>query len=180
MTPIGDPPLFLGYLKGVPFFWLLTKPQVLGAWVLCVGVLLVVFFLFDWRNFAKHEKEVKKPTEDRIQVEGSHNFLWLVVIIALVLLQKAEWLKDVQHWPLMQSWGNALGWGTEKTAESLITVAVAALMTLTAVAAYKLSNKRALKENEFNFLPVYEVGRSIPRHFCHDGARVGFAGEACR
>jgi Na+/H+ antiporter NhaD/arsenite permease-like protein len=37
-------------------------------------------------------------------------------------------------------------------------VAMAALMTLTAIAAYKLSNKRALKENEFNFLPVYEVG----------------------
>ncbi|HUI08427.1 MAG TPA: sodium:proton antiporter [Verrucomicrobiae bacterium] len=158
LTPIGDPPLFLGYLKGVPFFWLLTKPQVLGAWLVCVAALLALFFLLDWRNFVKHETEVKKPTEDRIQVEGSHNFLWLMVIIALVLLQKAEWLKDLEHWPLIQSWGKALGWGTEKAAESLVTVAVAVLMTLTAAAAYKLSNKRALEENEFNFLPVYEVG----------------------
>jgi Na+/H+ antiporter NhaD/arsenite permease-like protein len=132
---------------------------VLGAWLLCVGALLALFFLLDWRNFAKHEiEEKKKPTEDRIQVEGSHNFLWLVVIIALVLLQKAEWLKDVEHWPVIQSWGIALGWGTQKAAESLITLVAAILMTLAATAAYKLSNKRALKENEFNFLPVYEVG----------------------
>src|SRR5438128_2373274 len=40
LTPIGDPPLFLGYLKGVPFFWLLGKPQVVAAWLLCVGALL--------------------------------------------------------------------------------------------------------------------------------------------
>src|SRR4029077_19023047 len=45
LTPIGDPPLFLGYLKGVPFFWLLGKPNVLGAWLLTVGVLLVLFFV---------------------------------------------------------------------------------------------------------------------------------------
>src|SRR6266478_9802165 len=39
LTPIGDPPLFLGYLKGVPFFWLLKVPQVLAAWLLCVDAL---------------------------------------------------------------------------------------------------------------------------------------------
>jgi Na+/H+ antiporter NhaD/arsenite permease-like protein len=158
LTPIGDPPLFLGYLKGVPFLWLLTKPQVLGAWLLCIGVLLALFFVLDWRNFVKHEKEVKVPTEDRIEVEGSHNLLWLVVIIALVLLQKADWLKSIEHWSVVHAWGDALGWGPAKTAEGLITLAVAALMTLTAIIAYKLSNQRALKENKFNLLPVYEVG----------------------
>src|SRR5437867_6558246 len=47
LTPIGDPPLFLGYLKGVPFFWLLTKPNVLLAWLLTIGALLLVFFIMD-------------------------------------------------------------------------------------------------------------------------------------
>ena len=44
LTPIGDPPLFLGYLKGVPFFWLLKVPQVVLAWLFCVAALLVLFF----------------------------------------------------------------------------------------------------------------------------------------
>ena len=57
LTPIGDPPLFLGYLKGVPFFWLLKVPQVVLAWLFCVAALLVLFFLIDLGNFQKHKNE---------------------------------------------------------------------------------------------------------------------------
>jgi Na+/H+ antiporter NhaD/arsenite permease-like protein len=90
LTPIGDPPLFLGYLKGVPFFWLLTKPEVLFAWLLCIGALLGLFFLVDTIHYRKYPALARKTTKDRIELEGSHNFLWLFVIIGLVLVQKAE------------------------------------------------------------------------------------------
>src|SRR5438046_6399305 len=49
LTPIGDPPLFLGYLKGVPFWWILQQCWL--AWVVMVTVLIGIFFIFDRRNF---------------------------------------------------------------------------------------------------------------------------------
>ena len=158
LTPIGDPPLFLGYLKGVPFFWLLRVPQVLAAWLLCVGVLLGLFFVLDTRNFQEHGGKPDHPTEDRIELEGSHNFIFLFVIIGLVLLQKQEWLRDINRWPVFGVLGQTIGWGGEKAADSAVSLAIAALMIATAGLAYKFSNRDALRENEFSFGPVREVG----------------------
>jgi Na+/H+ antiporter NhaD/arsenite permease-like protein len=126
LTPIGDPPLFLGYLKGVPFFWLTRVPVVFLSWLVCVGVLLAVFFVLDRRNQTGAKEP---PTQNRIEVEGSHNFLWLLAVVALVLLQ------------------NRIGQMT-----------TAALMIVVACLAYRFSNKNALRENEFRFAPVKEVG----------------------
>jgi len=158
LTPIGDPPLFLGYLKGVPFFWLIQRPQVLLAWLLCVGVLLALFFIIDSANFHKHKTDVARQAKDRIELEGSHNFLWLFVIIALVLAQKAEWLARLEHWPALVSLGNALGWSMARTAESFTTLLVALLMIGTAGLSHKFANQDALKENKFDFAPLREVG----------------------
>ena len=51
LTPIGDPPLFLGYLRGVPFFWLLGN--VLIPWAVVNGALVLVFWIYDSRSFRK-------------------------------------------------------------------------------------------------------------------------------
>ena len=158
LTPIGDPPLFLGYLKGVPFFWLIQQSQVLLAWLLCVGVLLALFFMIDASNFHKHKVDAAKLTSDRVELTGSHNFLWLFVIIALVLAQKAEWLKGVEHWSALVSLGDSLGWSAAKTAECFITLLIALLMIGAAVMSYRFANQGALKENKFNFAPLREVG----------------------
>jgi Na+/H+ antiporter NhaD/arsenite permease-like protein len=158
LTPIGDPPLFLGYLKGVPFFWLLTKANVLLSWLLVVGVLLVVFFVFDTLNFRKHKAEVKRSAEDRILMEGNHNFIWLFIIIGLVLVQKAEWLRSLEQMKVFESMGEIFGWGAQKAAESFTTVVIAGLMTITAYLAHKFANTEALRANQFSFAPVFEVG----------------------
>ncbi len=158
LTPIGDPPLFLGYLKGVPFFWLLKVPQVILAWLVCVSALLLLFLLIDVRQFRKHKHEVRYAAEDRIQLEGSHNFVFLFVIIGFVLLQNAEWLKGMERWPVFKEMGAALGWSTAKASESFITVVSALLMIITAAVAYRLSSRDALRGNEFNFGPIREVG----------------------
>jgi len=138
LTPIGDPPLFLGYLKGVPFFWLLTQPQVVLAWLLAISVLLAIFFVIDRRNYSQHSAPVKEVAKDRIELEGSHNFLWLLMIIGLVLAQKADWLKAFDDW--------------------LVTVGIAVLMVATAGLSYRFANQDALAENEFTLGPVKEVG----------------------
>jgi Na+/H+ antiporter NhaD/arsenite permease-like protein len=158
LTPIGDPPLFLGYLKGVPFFWLIQQPQVLLSWLLCIGVLLALFFVFDAVNFRKHKPQSAPVAKDRIQLEGSHNFIWLFLIIGFVVAQKADWLKNVEHWPPVISAGNRLGWGAIRTTESLTTLVMGLLMVGTAVLSYRFSNKNALRENDFHFGPIREVG----------------------
>ena len=48
LTPLGDPPLFLGYIKGVPFFWLLQTWQIVGAWIVTMCWLLAAYFLLDY------------------------------------------------------------------------------------------------------------------------------------
>jgi len=158
LTPIGDPPLFLGYLKGVPFFWLLESPQILLAWLFCVGVLLALFFLIDSRHFQKHKPDLMPLADNRVQLEGTHNFVWLFVILALVLVQKAEWLHALGSSLAVASLGQPLGWDSSRTAENLITVATAALMIATAWLSHRFANQHALRENEFTFGPVREVG----------------------
>ena len=158
LTPIGDPPLFLGYLKGVPFFWLLTKPAVVLAWLLCVGALLALFFLIDALHCRGHEPPPEEPARDRIELEGSHNFIFLFVIIGLVLVQKADWLKQLEHLGVFIAMGDALRWGAAKAADSFVTVVIAALMAATAGIAYKCASQDALRENEFSFGPLREVG----------------------
>ena len=158
LTPIGDPPLFLGYLKGVPFFWLLKVPQVLAAWLLCVGALLGLFFVMDTYSFKKHGGRVTHPTKDRIELEGSHNFIFLFIIIGLVLLQKQEWLNGIKSWSIFGTLGQPLGWSPEKAGDSCISLVIAALMIGTACLAYKFGNRDALRENEFSFGPIREVG----------------------
>jgi Na+/H+ antiporter NhaD/arsenite permease-like protein len=158
LTPIGDPPLFLGYLKGVPFFWLLGRPRVVLSWLLTCAVLLGLFYVIDALEFRKYKTEVKRSAEDRVLVEGNHNFIWLFIIIGLVLVQKAEFLKTLEHTQLVEAMSDVFGWGPQKTFESCMTVVIAVLMTSVACLAYKFATKEALRENEFTFAPIKEVG----------------------
>ena len=90
LTPLGDPPLFLGFLRGVPFLWTFRLFQ---EWALVNGVLLVVFNLLDQAIFNREEKlrpgsqleEVQKVKEP-LSIEGKQNLLYLVGVIAVIYL----------------------------------------------------------------------------------------------
>ena len=138
LTPIGDPPLFLGYLKGVPFFWLLTQPPILLSWGLCLGCLLAVFYAFDSYNFRRHPGPAPAAAPGRIKVAGAHNFFWLLLIVGLVLAQKAPWFHGLdEHW---------------------VTVGMAGLMLAAAAVAHRFADPHARAANAFTFGPVKEVG----------------------
>ena len=81
LTPIGDPPLLLGYLKGVPFDWTLRLwPQ----WLMVNGMLLVVFHV--WDRWALNGDEQALQTHEPLRITGGLEMLVLLGIIATILL----------------------------------------------------------------------------------------------
>ena len=87
LTPLGDPPLFLGFLKGVDFFW--TLQAIFPETLFLLAALLVLFFILDnWYYHRREETLQRDPTPDTrsIGFDGKINFLLLGAVIALVLL----------------------------------------------------------------------------------------------
>lgn len=95
LTPIGDPPLFLGYLRGVPFFWLVE--HVIGIWMIAVAALLAVFFVFDWRGFHRmtHKAQQRAEHADTWRFDGIINVLFLLVVIGAVFLPEKYFLREL-------------------------------------------------------------------------------------
>ncbi|MCX8110319.1 MAG: sodium:proton antiporter [Syntrophorhabdaceae bacterium] len=83
LTPLGDPPLFLGFLKGVPFTWTF---RLLPVWIITVSILIILFYLFD-RHYIKKEQMEKitspKKIEGarKIEIRGKINFLFLGAVL---------------------------------------------------------------------------------------------------
>jgi Na+/H+ antiporter NhaD/arsenite permease-like protein len=91
LTPLGDPPLFLGYLRGVPFTWTL---RLLPHWLFMNGVLLAVYYLWDRRAYAREPAEavIRDRTQIRpISVTGKRNLALLLVVVAAVALLRAPY-----------------------------------------------------------------------------------------
>lgn len=84
LTPLGDPPLFLGYLRGVPFFWTL---RLWPVWALVLGYLLAVFYWLDRRAYARERPLALRADEvaaTPLRVQGSLNLLLLLGIVIAV------------------------------------------------------------------------------------------------
>ena len=137
LTPIGDPPLFLGFLKGVPFFWVL--PKVWLPWIITVGVLLLIFVILDAR--AGNVKLKEATVNGGVRITGKRNFFFLAMIVTAVFLDPAV----IEGFPSLQKLFH-LPFGIREL-----------IMSFVAITAYKFSNREAFKGNEFNFEPIKEV-----------------------
>ncbi len=86
LTPIGDPPLFLGFLKGVPFWWVMQHCW--QAWLLTTGLLIGIFYVFDRINFLRAPKEVRdeETREEHWKVDGLVNVPLVGALLGAVLL----------------------------------------------------------------------------------------------
>ncbi|MEI6308220.1 MAG: sodium:proton antiporter [bacterium] len=89
LTPIGDPPLFLGFLKGVPFFWLI--PRVWLIWLFTIALVLAVFYFFDVRNRRGLDAEPAFAGPFRVRAFGLYNLAFLAGIILAVLFLPTPW-----------------------------------------------------------------------------------------
>jgi len=127
LTPIGDPPLFLGYLRGIPFFWLVE--HVIGQWAFTVALILAVFYFIDRRGYqhapARIRAEIDRPSEG-IRFDGKVNLLFLAAIIGAVFLPGKYFLREIG-------------------------------MLAAALCSYKLTAKSVHEENAFTFGPIKEV-----------------------
>jgi Na+/H+ antiporter NhaD/arsenite permease-like protein len=127
LTPIGDPPLFIGYLKGVPFWWVIEHCW--PMWLVAIGTVLAIFFAVDYRNYLKAPKKVRAELAepaDTWKFEGGANVFFLMVILAAVFIDKPMFLREF-------------------------------LMLGAAVASYYLTKPAIHQANDFNFEPVKEV-----------------------
>jgi len=95
LTPIGDPPLFLGYLSGVPFWWVAQNCWPL--WLAGVGVLLAMFFVVDRRNFRRAPAGVrqKETAQEHWHFDGMANLLFLAVILGAVFVNHPPFVREL-------------------------------------------------------------------------------------
>ena len=145
LTPLGDPPLFLGFLKGVDFFW--TVSHIFPETLFLVGVLLVLFYLLDSWHYRREGVLPADPTPDtpRLGFDGVVNFWLLGVVVALVLLSgfwKSPVAFDV--------------FGTEVGLPGLVRDAGLIAVTLVSL---KLTAAKVHENNQFSWGPMAEVAK---------------------
>lgn len=146
LTPLGDPPLFLGFLKGVDFFW--TVRQIFPETLFLIGSLLAIFYVLDWW-FYHHREEVlpMDPTPDtrRIGFDGLANF-WLLGVIAALVLMSGFWKSSVAF--------NVMG--TDVGLPGLVRDVGLVFVTLLS---FKITEEKVHADNQFSWGPMLEVAK---------------------
>ncbi|MBU1100841.1 MAG: sodium:proton antiporter [Bacteroidetes bacterium] len=134
LTPIGDPPLFLGFLRGVDFFWFITN--IWYIWLPTILLLLTIFYIVDMRN--KEESEANKDYSGKITIKGTKNFIYLAIILISVFIDPAviSWVPSLSPLPF--------------GIREIIMFSVVYL-------SFKTADQECLKANEFDFEPIREV-----------------------
>jgi Na+/H+ antiporter NhaD/arsenite permease-like protein len=94
LTPVGDPPLFLGYLQGVPFWWVAKNGWV--VWTVGVGILLAIFYVLDSVNFHRAPCAVreKETAHETWKFDGLPNLFFLAAILGAVFVKKPIFLRE--------------------------------------------------------------------------------------
>lgn len=155
LTPIGDPPLLMGFMRGVPFFWSLHLFPIL---IFNMALLLIVFYFFDRRSYRKDIAEglhpdISKPGVE-MKIDGLHNVVFLVMIVVAVILSGT-----LPSLPAFQdAAGNVLGipiFGSVKLGfPSLIEIVI---ILLAAFLSFKTTDARIRTENHFTWGAIKEV-----------------------
>lgn len=147
LSPLGDPPLFLGFLQGVDFFW--TTTHLALPMLFVCGVLLTAFYFLDSHYFHQREEERSRffdPTPDSpLGIDGKVNFLLLGAVVGLVLMS-GLWKPGVSFDVL----------GTHVDLQNAVRDVALVVVMLLSLA---LTPRAARKGNDFNWAPIEEVAK---------------------
>lgn len=147
LTPLGDPPLFIGFLKGVDFFW--TVKHMLLPVILTSVLLLIIFYFIDKHYYSLQPKiassESSSNTESSLKIYGLKNIVLLLAIVGSVLLS-GIWQSD-QSITLL---------GSHITLPNLVRDGLFIAITLISLV---ITPKQVRAGNEFNWEPILEVSK---------------------
>jgi Na+/H+ antiporter NhaD/arsenite permease-like protein len=145
LTPLGDPPLFLGFLKGVEFFW--TFQHILLETIFMTVVLLAIFYLLDRWLYRKEGVLPVDPTPDSVPlgIQGKWNFLLLLVIVGLVLLSGV--------------WDSPVVFDVFGTPTALPSVVRDAGLIVVTLVSLKITAQSVHDDNQFAWGPMAEVAK---------------------
>ena len=142
LTPLGDPPLFLGFLHGVSFFWTF---KIMPHMLFTAIVLLVIYFILDSYHYKKEgltsappEEGVKEP----LKLEGTHNFLFLGGVVGSVLMSG------------IVDWGEVNTFGIHRAVQDWVRDGLLILMGILSLVA---TSRKLREDNEFTWFPIIEV-----------------------
>ena len=163
LTPLGDPPLFLGYLRGVPFFW--TLGHIWPLLLINTVVLLAVFVVIDRRmmkkedSFALERLEIDAKAAKRIplKIEGKRNIIFLAMIIIAVILnglipQTAMFINPETG----LTYGIDINEGIHLGLEYFVQIGI---ILIAMVLSLKLTPGKVRDDNEFEWGPIAEVAK---------------------
>jgi len=141
LTPLGDPPLFLGFLRGVPFFWTF---ELIFQMISVVVVLLLVYFVMDSYFYRKEGIKPASGNEEKVplKIEGIHNLIFIAAIIGAVLMSGILKLGEINLFGVHRAGQDVLRDGL------LILIAILSLLT---------TRKEVREDNEFTWFPIQEV-----------------------
>ncbi len=144
LTPLGDPPLFLGFLKGVPFFWTMT---LLPETLFCVAVLLALFFALDTWLYRREGIVRPDPTPDDrgFGIEGTANVALLFGIVGLVLMSGA--------------WQPGIVWTFAGTAVDLSQLVRDGALLIVIVVSLVITPRAVRDANQYSSGPMREVAK---------------------
>ncbi len=144
LTPLGDPPLFLGFLHNVPFFWVTTG--ILPHMLLTVALLLLMFFVTDAFYFRKEKafREKQDGNATPIKIEGLYNLLLLAGVVGIILVSG--------YWKA----GHISILGVEMHYQNMLRDAVIIILGL---ASLRITPKRLREANDFSWGPILEVAK---------------------
>jgi len=145
LTPLGDPPLFLGFLKGIEFFW--TAKWIFPETLFLVGSLLAIFCMLDSRYYRREGVTRADPTPDdpRVGLDGAINFVPLGLVVALVLMS-GLWKPGISFDVL----GTEVGLPQIVRDVSLVGVILLSLA---------ITPKGVREANQFSWAPMAEVAK---------------------
>jgi Na+/H+ antiporter NhaD/arsenite permease-like protein len=143
LSPLGDPPLFLGFLNGVSFFW--TTVHLAAPTLFICVVLLALFYALDRYYFAREEVVQRSDVKTALSVDGKINFVLLAAVVALVLMS-GLWKPGIEFDVF----------GTHVALQNAVRDGLLVVVTLLSL---MLTPKSARAGNAFNWAPIEEVAK---------------------